>query len=253
MIESHDSEPAITDRHTFVLVHGGAHDGSAWRQIVERLEQFGHTAFAPTAAGHGKGVPKNVTHAESTQSIVDFILDGNLVDFVLVGHGYGGTLICKVAEAIPERIRRLVFWSALIPNDGETALELLPDDPEPFAKMAAESGDNTFMIPFDAWRDAFINDGDPDLVERAYSQLSPQPYGPWVEPLDMKKFYTLTMPRSFLVGTEDLVLPPGESGWHPRMSKRLGTFRLVEMPGSHEALFAKPIVLADKIIEAGRD
>jgi len=58
---------------------------------------------------------------------------------------------------------------------------------------------------------------------------------------------------SFLVGTEDLVLPPGEAGWHPRMSSRLGTFRLVQMPGSHEALFTKPISVAEKLIEAGRD
>jgi hypothetical protein len=45
----------------------------------------------------------------------------------------------------------------------------------------------------------------------------------------------------------------GEAGWHPRISSRLGTFRLVQMPGSHEALFTKPISVADKIIEAGRD
>ncbi len=248
-----DSQSAMSNRYTFVLVHGGCHDGSAWRPVIERLEQLGHTAFAPTAAGHGKDVPKNVTHAESTRSIVDFIVDKNLMGFVLVGHGYGGTLISKVAEAIPERIRRLVFWSAFVLNDGETTLELLPDDNEAFAKMAADSGDNTFMIPFEAWRDVFINDGDPDLVQHAYSQLSSQPYGPWVERLDMKKFHTLPIPRSFLVGTEDLVLPPGESGWHPRMSSRLGSFRLVQMRGSHEALFTKPISLADKFIEAGRD
>jgi pimeloyl-ACP methyl ester carboxylesterase len=240
-----------TDNYTFVLVHGGCHDGSAWRQVVERLQQLGHTAFAPTAAGHGKGVPKNVTHADSTRSIVDFIVEQNLTDFVLVGHGYGGTLISKVAEAIPERIRRLVFWSALVLNDGQTALEVLTDAPEPFAKMAAESGDNTVMIPIEAWRDVYINDGDADLAERVYAQLSPEPYAPWVEPLDMKKFHSLTTPRSFLVGTDDLVM--GDGGWHPGMSTRLRTFRLVEVPGSHEALFTKPIGLADKIVAAGCD
>ncbi|WP_077101639.1 alpha/beta fold hydrolase [Mycobacterium terramassiliense] len=116
----------MSDTHTFVLVHGGCHDGSAWRPIVRHLEQLGHTAFAPTVAGHGKNVPKNVTHAQSTQSVVNFILDKNLTDFVLVGHGYAGTIISKVAEAVPERIRRLVFWSAFVLYSGETALELLP-------------------------------------------------------------------------------------------------------------------------------
>jgi hypothetical protein len=37
------------------------------------------------------------------------------------------------------------------------------------------------------------------------------------------------------------------------MSSRLGEFRLVQMPGSHEAVFTNPIGLADKFIEAGRD
>jgi pimeloyl-ACP methyl ester carboxylesterase len=243
----------MSGTYTFVLVHGGCHDGSTWRPVIEHLERLGHTAFAPTVAGHGKDVAKNVTHAESTQSVVDFILDRNLTDFILVGHGYAGTVISKVAEAIPQRIRRLVFWSAFVLNDGETALELLPFDTAPYTRMAAESADNTFTIPFDVFRDVFINDGDPDLVERAYSQLSSEPYGPWVEPLDMTKFHRLATPRSFLVGTEDLVLPPGEAGWHPRMSSRLGIFRLVQMPGSHEALFTKPISVADKLIEAGRD
>jgi len=37
------------------------------------------------------------------------------------------------------------------------------------------------------------------------------------------------------------------------MSSRLGTFRLVQMAGSHEAIFTNPVELADKLIEAGRD
>jgi hypothetical protein len=158
-----------------------------------------------------------------------------------------------VVEVIPERVRRLVFWSAYVLNDGESALEMLPDSIEMLRQMSAEPADNTFMIPFEMWRDVFINDGDPDLVRRAYAQLSPEPFGPWAKPLEMKKFHSLQISRSFLVGTADMVMPPGDSGWHPRMSSRLGEFRLVHMPGSHEAIFTNPIVLADKLIEAGRD
>jgi pimeloyl-ACP methyl ester carboxylesterase len=204
-------------------------------------------------AGHGRGVSKNVTHADETQSIVDFIVGRDLTDVILVGHGYAGTLISKVVEAIPERVRRLVFWSAYVLNDGETALEMLPDSVEMLTQMAADSPDNTFMIPFDMWRNVFINDGEPDLVQRSYTQLSPEPFGPWAQPLKMAKFHSLQTPRSYLVGTDDLVMSPGDSGWHPRMSSRLGEFRLVQMPGSHEALFTTPINLAHKIIEAGRD
>jgi hypothetical protein len=37
------------------------------------------------------------------------------------------------------------------------------------------------------------------------------------------------------------------------MSNRLGLYRLVQMPGSHEVIYTNPIGLAAKIIEAGRD
>jgi len=144
-------------------------------------------------AGHGKDAPKDVTHAEETQSIVDFVVGKDLTDFILVGHGYAGTIISKVVEVIPERVRRLVFWSAYVLNDGETALEMLPDTIEMLTQMAADSADNTFMIPFDMWRDVFINDGDPDLVQSAYDQLSPEPFGPWAQPLNMEKADVLVL------------------------------------------------------------
>jgi pimeloyl-ACP methyl ester carboxylesterase len=90
---------------TFVLVHGSWHDGSAWESVINHLEAEGHQAFAPTIAGHGKGVNKNVNHAQCTQSIIDYIFDKDLTDIVLLGHSFGGTIIAKVAEAIRDRIR----------------------------------------------------------------------------------------------------------------------------------------------------
>ena len=49
---------------------------------------------------------------------MDLIVTLNLTDIILVGHSYGGTIISKVAEVIPDRIRRLVFWSGFVLNDG---------------------------------------------------------------------------------------------------------------------------------------
>jgi pimeloyl-ACP methyl ester carboxylesterase len=239
---------------TFVLVHGSWHDGSAWSAVIKRLEQLGHTAFGPTVAGHGKGVPKQVSHAQSTQSIVDYVVNYDLTDIVLVGHSYGGTIISKAAEVIADRIRRLVFWNAFVLNDGESMADAAPPHYRAlFEQLAAASPDNTVMLPFEIWREAFINDADLDVARWSYAQLSPEPYQQLVEPLDLRKFYTLDTPRSYLNATEDISLPPGEWGFHPRMSSRLGLYRLVQMPGSHELIFSDPDRLADKIVEAGRD
>ncbi len=246
----------------FVLVHGSWHDGSAWKAVIQHLEAKGHQAFAPTIAGHGKGVNKNVNHAQCTQSIVDYIIDQDLTDIVLLGHSFGGPIIAKVAEAISggvplsqkQRIRRLIFFAAPVLNDGESLRDIVPPDYQTLSdKLARASDDNTLMLPFENWREAFLNDADLELAQSSYAQLSPEPYQPWIDKLDLKQFYSLPIPKSYLYCMEDNTVPQGEWGWHPRMSSRLGLFRLVQMPGSHEVMFSNPVGLAEKIIVAGRD
>ena len=47
---------------------------------------------------------------------------------MLVGHSYGGTIIGKVAEAVPEPLRRLVFWNAFVLLDGQSLLDETPQN-----------------------------------------------------------------------------------------------------------------------------
>lgn len=240
---------------TFVLVHGSFHDGSTWDPIVERLESEGHRAYAPTIAGHGSDSDKSVTHADCVTSITDYIVDEGLEDVVLLGHSFGGTVIPKVAEAIPERIKRLIFHNAFVVEDGNCMLdECPPPIVDLFHQLADESEDGSFIPPFPLWREGFMNDADIELAQSAYDQLSPSPFQPFVDELDMSGFYALELPKSYLYATEDSTLPQTpEWSWHPRMSSRLGLFRLIKMPGGHEVVFSNPEGLAEKIVEAGRE
>jgi pimeloyl-ACP methyl ester carboxylesterase len=240
---------------TYVLVHGSWHDGSAWDPVIERLEEQGHSAYGPTVAGHGPDADRDVDHTDCTESIVEFVVDEGLEDIVLVGHSFGGTVIPKVTEAVPDRIERLVFQNAFVLRDGTSLMDDIPPHyRELFKQLSEESEDGAFLLPFPIWRDGFINDADVELAQSAYEQLSPEPFQPLADRLDMEEFYSLEIPKSYINATEDNTLPQGpEWGWHPRMSNRLGLFRLVQMPGSHEVVFTNPEGLADKIVEAGRE
>jgi pimeloyl-ACP methyl ester carboxylesterase len=238
----------------FVLVHGSWHDGSLWKPVADQLDVAGHDVTTPTIAGHGQDADKDVSHEDCVRSIIDHIVGEDLSDVVLLGHSFGGTVIARVAGEIPERIHRLVFWNAFVPEDGNCLNdEVPPHYRELFDGLAAKSGDNTVMLPWPIWREAFINDADEDLARSAYEQLSPEPYRGFTDKLDLGAFYGTQVPRSYLNCTEDIALPPGEWGWHPRFSGRLGLCRLVQMPGSHEVMFTNPTLLAQKIVEAGRD
>lgn len=238
-----------------VLVHGSWHTGELWAPVAAHLRSAGHEVHTPTVAGHGHGADKRVNHAQCTQSIVDHIVQHDLRDIVLLGHSYGGTIISKVVEAVPDRVRRLVYWNAFVLQDGESLDDNVPPHFRAlFAQLAAASTDGGVMMPFPIWREAFVNDADLATAQRTYELLSSEPYQPFVDKLDLKKFYALQTPRSYINCTEDIALPPGPDwGWHPRMSSRLGLYRLVQIPGSHEVMFTAPERLAGAIVDAGRD
>jgi hypothetical protein len=54
--------------------------------------------------------------------------------------------------------------------------------------------------------------------------------------------------KSYINCTEDISLPHDRS-WHPHLSRKLGSFRLVEVPGSHELCFSNPARLAQAILD----
>jgi len=239
----------------FVLIHGSWHTGEHWAPVINYLRSKGHTAVAPTLLGHGRGVERRVSHAQQVQDLMSQIERENWRDFVAVGHSYGGTIIARLAEEIPDRIRRLVFWNAFVPERGHSLYDELPPYLRSlFDQLAVAAGDGSVMLPYAIWRDAFINDAEESLAKSAYESLSPEPYQPHLDKLDLARFYKTRIPKSYLNCTEDNALPQGaEWGWHPRMSQRLGLFRLLQMPGSHEVIFTNPAGLAAKLIEAGRD
>lgn len=238
----------------YVLVHGAWQFGESWNQVREELEARGHEVHTPTAAGLRPGDLADISTDDACKPIIDYILEKDLDDFVLVGHSWGGVLIAKIAEALAYRIRRLVFQGAFVLLDGQTVLENIPPFfPPALQANAEERGDGRVMLPFEVWRDGFMNDASYDLAKDVYDGLRPHPFRTFTEPVDLAKFFDLPIPKSYLHATEDNCLLQGEWGWHPRMSNRLGYFRLVQMPGGHEVMYTAPKLLASKIEEAGRD
>ncbi|MBB3111232.1 pimeloyl-ACP methyl ester carboxylesterase [Paenibacillus phyllosphaerae] len=241
---------------TFVLIHGSWANAGFWNGTAAALRQMGHTVHAPEYAGHGPNANKDVTHADITKSVVDYILAHQLRDFVLVGHSFGGSVIQKVAEQVPDRIKRLVFWDAFVVNDGEALIDNVPPQAQKFfLELANNSKDFTITLPFSYFRDAFVNTADYHTAQQLYKLTISEPAKPLVEKLDLKKFFSLNIPKSYLYLTEDNVLPQNEAySWHPHLSGRLGQFRLIKGHGDHFVpAYHQPAKLAQLIVAAGRD
>ena len=110
----------------FVLVHGAWHTGELLEDTAAPIKSAGHQVFLPTVSGNRSGDSKSVGLEEAIQSIVDYINENNISDANLMGHSYGGMIITGVADRIPDRIHRLIYWNAFVPNNGESLNDMVP-------------------------------------------------------------------------------------------------------------------------------
>lgn len=250
-------DPAeVTQPLTFVLVHGSWADASFWDGVAAELRRMGHTVYAPEYPGHGAIPGTNVTHGMQSEAVADFIKAHDLRDVVLVGHSFGGSVVQKAAEQVPDRLKRIVFIDGFVVGDGQSVADQFPPSAvQGFEQLRKASKDDTIMLPYLVFRDTFVNLADAETAKRRYADVRPEPAKPLFEKLDLKKFYALATPRSYVFLTGDNAVPPAEGyGWHPHMSSRLGVYRLVVGKGDHMTyFFTKPQYIAGKLYEAGRD
>lgn len=239
---------------TYVLVHGAWHTGELFEPVARHIRAMGHTVWCPTLAGNRPGDDRaTVELAQAARSLIDYLEEKNLTDVRLVGHSYGGMAISKAADTVPRRIRRLIYQNAFVPLNGECLNDMVPPHYKAlFDSIAAASG-NAVMLPYPVWREAFINDADAELAASSFARLNPQPYRTFTEAILLKtELAAMELGKSYINVQEDAAMPHSMP-WHPRLSERLGLFRLVACPGSHEICFTNPRLLAEKIVEAGRD
>lgn len=239
---------------TYVLVHGAWHTGAEMEATATHLRARGHTVHCPTLAGNNPGDDRAATGlADAVDSLAAFIEGQGLTDVRLVGHSYGGMVISHMPARLPGRIRRLVYWNAFVPQPGECLNDLVPPHYRALFDQVAASNGNAVMLPYSIWREAFINDADEALAQSTYALLNPHPYRTFTEPAQLPvSLAALEVGKSYLNAQQDTALPHSLP-WHPRLSERLGLFRLVECPGSHELCFSDPASAAQHIERAGRD
>lgn len=239
---------------TYVLVHGAWHTGELMEPVARHLRDRGHTVHCPTLAGNRPGDNRRTTGlTDAVASLVDYLETHDLKDVRLMGHSYGGMVISHVADQVAHRIRRLVYWNAFVPLDGESLNDLVPPHYVALFDGIAAANDGAVMLPYPIWREAFINDADAALAEKTYGWLNPHPNKTFVDKARLSTpLAAMNLGKSYINCQQDTALPHSLP-WHPRLSERLGLFRLVECAGSHELCFTDPERLADAIERAGRD
>src|ERR1041384_5325644 len=107
---------------TYVLVHGSYQGGWIWQKVADRLRAAGHRVYAPSLDGCAERkdqVRPGITAETQAEEIAQLLFYEDLKDVVLAGTSSGGMVVCRVAEAMRDRIARLFFIDALALLPGE--------------------------------------------------------------------------------------------------------------------------------------
>ena len=141
------SQPRRAARATYVIVHGAWGGGWDWRGVDSALTARGHTVHRVTLTGLGERVHLASpaigldTHIADVVNTVQF---EQLRDVILVGHSYGGMVVTGAADRMADRIRRLVYVDAFLPDSGESLAMLAG---EGFNQMVSANGREGMMVP----------------------------------------------------------------------------------------------------------
>lgn len=198
----------------YVLVHGASHGAWCWEDLIPRLERGGHRVLAVDLPGHGRRAHER--HRASidgyARAVVDAMAQAGVRDAVVVGHSMAGVVIPKVAEMAPARVGHLVFLAAVVLPHGSSIGEahMLPAARDVALGLARSGGVDAYLYPGDAAWARWYGDlpaGDP-RVTAAIARLTPQPLRPWLERIDLTRFYAMDVPRTYIRCLRDVAVPP---------------------------------------------
>ncbi|MHA7130855.1 alpha/beta hydrolase [Algoriphagus namhaensis] len=223
-------------RQTYVIVHGAWGGGWAFREVDSLLTQKGAQVYRPTLTGQGERVhlaSEKVGLYTHILDIVNTILFEDLHEIVLVGHSYGGMVITGVADQIPDRIQKIIYLDAMLPENGESVFSMSGGDE---SRYQIENGG---IIP------AWVKGG------QAPPKDVPHPLKTWKDPILLQNPKRLEI-DSYYILTVEAEKKPEEDGFarHAARAKEKG-WKVYQLEADHNAQWSTPVELTEMLFEIG--
>jgi len=218
----------------FTVPGGG---GWAFQEVDSLLTANGARVYRPSLTGQGERVhlaSPDVGLETHILDIINVILYEDLREVILLGHSYGGMVIPGVADSIPDRIRKLVYIDALVPEDGESLLSIIGESRD-FKNV------DGFVIPFWVPEDQ----APPKDVPHSYKTLS--------DTLDLSNPLREEIPTTY-IHTVEKGKTPQEDGFadQAQRAKKRG-WPVMILESDHNAQWSAPEEFAEMLLKIAGD
>ncbi|MEK5336692.1 alpha/beta fold hydrolase [Bacillus sp. FSL M8-0166] len=189
---------------TFVFVHGAFQGKWIWKKVTPLLEKNGHKVIAIDLPGSGEDVtpPQEVTFKCYTDKVTD-ILEKIDHPVILVGHSMSGLVVSQVAEYVPDKIKKLVYVCAIVPQNGQS-LQDLGGGPK---DTSFNEEEKTLTLIDEYIADGFLNECSDEDIIFAKRKMRPQPVLPFSGKVTLSPENFGRVPRVYIETTKDHAIP----------------------------------------------
>jgi pimeloyl-ACP methyl ester carboxylesterase len=222
-----------TNDVTVVLAHGAWADGSSWAKVIAGLR---------SASVKSVAVPVPLTSFDDDVAALNRTLERVEGPVVLVGHAYAGAVIAATRS---DRVRALVYISALAPDEGETVTDVFYRlAPHPQAPKLAPDGRGLIWLPEEAFGQAFAQHASAD--EQAILAAVQRPISPACITVKVGRPLWRELPSWYLLAEEDrMILAETQRFMAERMKARISAHAV-----DHTPIVTAPGPCVDIILQA---
>ena len=224
--------PVPSGARNIIIAHDAFVDASTWRTVHDILWLKGYTV---------KVVPMGLHSLHEDDAAVDRLLFAADGPVVLVGHGYGGSVISTAG--VTPKVKALVYVAAYVPAVGEN-INLISNAMPPAVDNLQTQFDGTVI--FNAKN--FHRDFAADLTENRTNYMvdSQLPASIGALGAGSRVAAWRNKPSYGIVATEDRYITPELQRW---MYQRAGS-KITEVKASHAVYLSQPEAVAKVIEEA---
>lgn len=228
---------------TVLLVHGAWAGAWAWGYVAAELDARGIAHRAVDLPSRQPG-PGNLSEDAAAVRAAIAEIGGEVV---LCGHSYAGMVITEAAAG-EERVARLVYVCAAMPETGESLGGLMATDPIPseIGTAIRMADDGTATLDPDAARAIIFSDATDEQVAPVLPALGSHRMGTFGETVAAVGWRNVS--SSYAVCAADRVL---SEALQQRMAARAS--EVVTLDAGHAPMLTQPAALADALMRYAAD
>ena len=233
-----------------MLIHGAFQTAATWDLVAPRLEGAGRRVVVAALTGlesDASALTEIVALDTHIRDVVALLERDDLRGAVLVGHSYAGMVITGVAEHAQDRIAHLVYVDALVPEHGQSAMDILPEPTRNTFRKLADVGGGWRMRPTEHLLDLW---GLEDGPARAFVQkrLADFTIRCFLQPLEAPTHAAHKLPRSYIASVKAGY--PAKAVFDPFAARaRREGWSFHELPTGHDCQAEMPEALCELLLK----